>query len=106
MRAEVEKLRRCRDGASRIFAKQKDGQVMFYVYILQSINNPEHFYVGYTNNLKLRLDEHNSGYARHTNRYKPWKLRTYFAFDNQEKAESFELYLKGHAGRKFQKKHL
>ncbi|MDR1696742.1 MAG: GIY-YIG nuclease family protein [Rickettsiales bacterium] len=79
---------------------------MFYVYILQSINSPEHFYVGFTNNLRLRFDEHNFGKARHTNKYKPWKLRTYFAFSNKEKAEEFEKYLKSHAGRNFQKKYL
>ncbi|MDR1360796.1 MAG: GIY-YIG nuclease family protein [Rickettsiales bacterium] len=79
---------------------------MFYVYILQSINTPEHFYVGYTNNLKLRLAEHNSGQARYTNMYKPWKIRSYFAFDTKEKAENFENYLKTHAERNFQKKYL
>ena len=79
---------------------------MFYVYILQSVNLPEHFYVGYTNNLKLRFREHNNGTCRHTNKYKPWRIVSYFAFDTQEKAENFEKYLKTHAGRDFQKKYL
>ena len=79
---------------------------MFYVYVIQSINNPEHFYVGYTNDLKLRLAEHNSGKARYTNMYKPWRMKNYFAFLEQEKAENFEQYLKTHAGRKFQKRYL
>jgi len=79
---------------------------MFYVYILQSINYSEHFYVGYTDNLKLRLAEHNAGEARFTNMYKPWKIKCYFAFEDKEKAESFETYLKTHAGREFQKKYL
>ncbi|MGI5845871.1 MAG: GIY-YIG nuclease family protein [Alphaproteobacteria bacterium] len=78
---------------------------MFYVYILQSINEPEHFYTGFTKNLKLRFAQHNSGKARQTNRHKPWKIKCYFAFDNKEKAEMFEKYLKTHAGRDFQKKH-
>ena len=78
---------------------------MFYVYVLQSINQPEHFYTGYTNDLKLRLTEHNRGKSRQTNMYKPWKIKTYFAFDEQDKAEQFEKYLKTHAGRNFQKKY-
>lgn len=28
---------------------------MFYVYILRSIQLPEHIYIGYTTNLKARL---------------------------------------------------
>ena len=79
---------------------------MFYVYVLQSISNSEHFYVGYTGNLRLRLKEHNAGMCRHTNKNKPWKIRAYFAFDSKEKAESFERFLKGHSGRIFQKKYL
>jgi predicted GIY-YIG superfamily endonuclease len=79
---------------------------MVYVYILQSIHQPEHVYVGYTDNLKLRFYEHNSGKARYTNMYKPWKIKSYFAFDTKEKAEKFENYLKTHAGRDFQKKYL
>ncbi len=78
---------------------------MFYVYIIQSINEPENFYTGFTSNLKLRFAEHNSGKARQTNKFRPWKLKCYFAFDDKAKAEAFELYLKTHAGRDFQKKH-
>ena len=79
---------------------------MFYVYVLQSLKDSERFYVGYTCDLKLRIVEHNSGTCRHTNMYKPWKIRAYFAFDSKEKAECFEVYLKTHAGREFQKKYL
>ena len=79
---------------------------MFYVYVLQSLSVPEKFYVGYTSDLKLRLHEHNAGTCRHTNRAKPWKIRAYFAFDSKDKAEAFEIYLKSHAGRDFQKKYL
>ena len=78
---------------------------MYYVYILQSINTPEHFYVGYTDNLKRRLAAHNSGGSVHTNKYKPWQLRTYIAFDNEDKAKAFELFLKTGNGRIFQKNH-
>ncbi|MCL2331214.1 MAG: GIY-YIG nuclease family protein [Proteobacteria bacterium] len=78
---------------------------MFYVYILQSVNDPEHFYTGFTSDLKLRLSEHNSGQSRQTNRHKPWNIRCYIAFEDKEKAQAFETYLKTHAGRMFQIKH-
>lgn len=56
----------------------ESGLLMFYVYILQSINFPEHFYVGCTNDLKRRLKEHNNGNSVHTNKFKPWDLRDFF----------------------------
>jgi predicted GIY-YIG superfamily endonuclease len=63
-------------------------------------------YVGYTKDLKNRLQEHNSGECVHTAKYKPWKLCTYLYFDNQEKALAFENYLKSGSGRSFAKRHL
>ena len=63
-------------------------------------------YVGYTLNLENRLKEHNSGECVHTNKYKPWKLCTYLAFDDKSKAIAFERYLKSGSGRSFSKRHL
>ena len=53
---------------------------MYYVYILQSINIPDSFYIGFTTDLKQRLAEHNSGKSIHTNKYRPWRIKNYFAF--------------------------
>jgi predicted GIY-YIG superfamily endonuclease len=77
---------------------------MFYVYILQSINYPERFYVGCTSDLKKRIKEHNLGYSTHTNKFRPWNIRGYIAFDTQEKAKHFENFLKTGNGRIFQKR--
>jgi putative endonuclease len=74
---------------------------MHYVYILQSLDTPEHFYVGYTTDLKARLADHSDGKSIHTNKFRPWKLRTYVAFEDRKKAEAFELYLKSKSGRAF-----
>jgi putative endonuclease len=52
------------------------------------------FYIGYTVNLKQRLETHNSGGSLHTAQYKPWELKTYVAFSDQQKAKEFEKYLK------------
>jgi putative endonuclease len=52
-----------------------------YVYILESLN-AEHFYVGVTDDLRSRLAKHTAGEVLHTSKYKPWRLRTYAAFDD------------------------
>lgn len=79
---------------------------MFYVYILNSLLDPNRMYVGRTNSLDHRFLEHNAGESVHTNKYKPWKLMTYICFDNKEKALAFERYLKSGSGRSFAKRHL
>lgn len=79
---------------------------MKYVYIIQSISNENHFYIGCTVDLKRRLNEHNSGKSRATKPYTPWKIKTYIAFDNHEQAGKFETFLKTGNGRAFIKKRL
>ncbi len=79
---------------------------MFYVYILQSQIFPDRFYIGYTADLKRRLYEHNNGLSVHTKKYKPWYLKNYVAFQDEEKARRFERYLKTGSGRRFVKQHL
>ncbi|MCK6418375.1 MAG: GIY-YIG nuclease family protein [Alphaproteobacteria bacterium] len=79
---------------------------MKYVYILQSLKEEERFYTGSTVDLKRRLEEHNQGLSIHTNKFKPWKLKTYIAFDEPDKADAFEIFLKSGNGRAFIKKRL
>lgn len=78
---------------------------MFYVYILRSINFPEKIYVGYTIDIKKRLDVHNDGGSIYTAKYKPWVLSGYIAFIEKSNALDFEKYLKSGAGKAFAKKH-
>ena len=77
----------------------------YYVYILQSINNPDKYYVGYTTNIKNRLIKHNEGGDKYTSKYKSWKIKNVISFNEKEKALAFEKYLKSHSGRAFAKKH-
>ena len=81
-------------------------QNFYYVYILESINSSKHFYTGFTENLEDRLKAHNSGKCAHTDKFKPWQIKTAIAFTNQEKAHAFEKYLKTASGRAFTKKRL
>ena len=72
---------------------------MYYVYILQSLADEAKYYTGFTNDLKKRIIKHNNGEVPHTNKYKPWKIINYSAFESEEKAIEFEKYLKSHSVR-------
>ena len=79
---------------------------MKYVYILQSIADPERHYTGITEDLKARLAKHNAGEVSHTSKFKPWRINTYIAFSDEKRAFEFEKYLKSSSGRAFAKKRL
>lgn len=74
----------------------------FYVYVLKS-EIAEKSYTGSTDDLKRRLDEHNSGKSTYTSRYKPWKIIYTENFPTILEARSREKYLKTRAGRMFLK---
>ena len=78
---------------------------MKYVYVLESEVEAGRHYTGLTTDLKRRLKEHNDGHSPHTNKYRPWKLKMYFAFSDEDKANAFETFLKTGNGRLFAKKH-
>jgi predicted GIY-YIG superfamily endonuclease len=73
---------------------------MKFVYILES-EVGEHFYVGITDDVRARLKAHNSRSVAHTSKFAPWRLRTYVAFEHDERAFAFEKYLKSASGRAF-----
>ena len=79
---------------------------MTYVYILQSLEHPDRFYVGITCDLRSRLKKHNAGEVSHTSKYVPWVIKTYVAFADEKRAFAFEKYLKSPSGRAFAKKRL
>ena len=69
--------------------------MFFYVYMLKSITpGSNKTYVGYTNNVKLRLEKHNSNRgAKSTKGYK-WLVIYIKKFKSKNKAMSFEYKLK------------
>ena len=79
---------------------------MRYVYLLQSDTLVGKRYVGVTSDLKKRLAEHNAGKAPHTSKFTPWKLVTYVAFSDEQKADTFERYLKSGSGHALARKRL
>jgi predicted GIY-YIG superfamily endonuclease len=78
---------------------------MKYVYVLESLAG-EHFYTGITDDLDARLSKHNSGAVTHTSKFGPWRIKTYTAFTDDERAIAFEKYLKSGSGRAFAKARL
>lgn len=78
---------------------------MKYVYLLDSLAHPEENHVGLTDDLPARLKKHNDGGSPHTAKFKPWRLVTYAAFSDSDKAVRFERYMKSHSGRAFANKH-
>ena len=58
--------KRCRQG------KREGGRpAMHYVYILVSLNYPTRYYIGRTENLEIRLQQHNRGESGYSKRYAP-----------------------------------
>lgn len=78
---------------------------MYYVYVLQSLKDRK-LYIGYTNNLKRRFEEHNSGRNEVTRDRKPFRLLYYEACTHKEDALKRELQLKTGFGREYLKRRL
>jgi len=75
------------------------------VYVLESLKDKKH-YIGYTNNLRRRIEEHNLGKSFATRPRRPLKLVYYEACLNQEDARRREEYFKVTGGRRFLVKRL
>jgi len=72
----------------------------YYVYVLQS-SIDDNFYVGYTNDLKRRILEHNRGIVKSTENRKPLKLVYCEVSLNQTDAILREKYLKTAWGKRY-----
>ena len=76
---------------------------MYYAYVLKSLANGA-LYKGQTDNLEIRLNQHNSGKSDYTSRKGPWTIAYYEEFNTREEALLREKYFKSAAGRRFIKK--
>ena len=69
--------------------------MFFYVYMLKSIKiGFKKTYIGYTNNLNLRLKKHNSGKGAKSTRGYIWKIIYKKKFYDKISAMKFEYKLK------------
>ncbi|OGV96455.1 hypothetical protein A2W24_00620 [Microgenomates group bacterium RBG_16_45_19] len=70
----------------------------YYVYLLY--NPKKNFiYIGYSENLKQRVQEHDKGKVKSTKFYTPLKLIFYEAYPTRSDAQRREKYLKSNKGR-------
>ena len=68
----------------------------YFVYLIASSlkNNKKFSYVGYTNDLKIRINLHNAGKGAKFTRGKKWKLVYYEKYDSKSTAMKNEFKLK------------
>ena len=71
-----------------------------YVYVLESLKDGNR-YIGYTNHLKRRLEEHKNGHSFSTSFRLPCRLIYFEGCVNEEDAKRREHYLKTTQGRRF-----
>ena len=68
---------------------------MYYVYLLKS-KKDNSLYLGYSNNIKRRLLEHNLGKNTSTSLKTPWELIYCEVYKSQDDAQKRESKLKHH----------
>ena len=78
---------------------------MKHVYLIRSVSHPSKTYVGSTEDLERRLNEHNQGKSEYTARFLPWTLEVVIQFKDSSKADHFEAYLKSGSGHAFAQRH-
>lgn len=71
---------------------------MYYVYILRSSKDRK-LYIGYTENLKRRFDERQTGKSLATKNRRPFELIFYEAYKNMSDAKRREKYFKTDKGK-------
>jgi putative endonuclease len=70
----------------------------WYAYALVTQRH-DFIYVGSTNNVERRLEEHNEGRVQSTKPYRPLSLGAYIAVPSERRARELEAYLKKGSGK-------
>ena len=76
-----------------------------FVYVLESLTEPDRHYTGLCTNVEERLELHNNGLSHHTAKWRPWRLIVAIEFAEEVVAARFERYLKTGSGRAFARRH-
>jgi len=74
--------------------------MVYYVYILRSLKDGS-FYVGQAQDLEERLQRHNSGRSRYTNKKKPWEMVYSEECATRELAQKREKEIKGKKSKEY-----
>lgn len=79
--------------------------MFYYTYVLRS-KSDGNLYVGFTNDLKSRINKHNKGEVYATRDRRPLELVYYEACQNKANAIKREKYFKTGFGRRFLKERI
>ena len=77
--------------------------MMYSVYVLKSISK-NYLYVGMSNDVSRRVNQHNKGKERTTRAYRPFELVLSEEYSTRVEARKREKYLKSGCGKEFIKK--
>ncbi len=80
-------------------------RAVYYVYVLFS-EYDKRLYIGYTDDVKRRFQEHQSGEVQSTQYRRPLKLIYFEGYCEQEDALGREKFLKSGSGHRYLKKQL
>ena len=72
---------------------------MYYVYILKSLKDGD-FYTGYTEYVKVRINDHGLGKVESTKHRRPLQLICYEAYLDKDTAMAREAFLKTSDGKR------
>ena len=75
---------------------------MYYIYVMNS-KDRNYIYVGISDNPKRRIQQHNLGYNKTTNPYRPFNVLLIEKHKNRKEARKREKYLKSGCGKEFLK---
>ena len=70
---------------------------MYYVYVLKSLKDSR-YYIGYTQNLKTRINKHNSGLVKSTTNRRPLRVVYFEQFSQAVEARKRERKIKSMKG--------
>ncbi len=73
---------------------------MWRIYVLRSLKDGIH-YVGMTQDIARRLEEHNTGKSKFTSGHVPWEVIYFEEVENSVVARQREKYFKTAAGKKY-----
>ena len=76
---------------------------MYFVYSISSLTR-NYIYVGLTDNVERRFNQHNTGSNKTTKPYLPFKLIYTEEFPDRDAARKREKYLKSGIGKEFLKR--
>ena len=77
----------------------------YYVYVLKS-EVGDSWYIGYTEDIENRIQQHNNGESLYTKRKIPWRIIYYEVSFDKYDAIAREKYLKTGMGRRYLKNRL